>query len=397
MNLYQEALGIKDEIVENRKHFHRNPELGLSLPQTAAYVEEKLREMGYEPQRVGESGVVATVGKAGGKCFLIRADMDALPVEEKADVDFKSTNGCMHACGHDCHTANLLGAARLLKAHENELEGLVKLMFQPAEETMEGARMMVEAGVLENPHVDAAMGIHVFTSLPMPIGTVLMPGSKSKFAAVDWFTIRITGKGCHGAQPNNGIDPLNVMSHIHIALQALNARELDPTDNLVLTIGQMHGGSTSNVLPEEAMMSGTIRTMKNETRATIKARMEAIVSTIAAAFRAEAHVEWGAGGPVLFHDKELYKDVKRYLTAVEGLPVLDFDDVGGDFSSMGSEDFAYVANEVPSVFLAVAAGDPEHGYCYPQHQPMARVHEDALPCGAAAYAQVAMQWLSEHK
>ena len=273
----------------------------------------------------------------------------------------------------------------------------MKLMFQPAEETMEGARMMVEAGVLENPHVDAAMGIHVFTSLPMPIGTVLMPGSKSKFAAVDWFTIRITGKGCHGAQPNNGIDPLNVMSHIHIALQALNARELDPTDNLVLTIGQMHGGSTSNVLPEEAMMSGTIRTMKNETRATVKARMEAIVSTIAAAFRAEAHVEWGAGGPVLFHDKELYKDVKRYLTAVEGLPVLDFDDVGGDFSSMGSEDFAYVANEVPSVFLAVAAGDPEHGYCYPQHHPMARFHEDALPCGAAAYAQVAMQWLSEHK
>ena len=146
MNMYNEALAMKDTLTADRRHFHQNPELGLELPKTAAYVEEKLREMGYEPQRMG-SGVVAVAGKKPGKCFLIRGDMDALPVTEMTDLEFKSENGCMHACGHDCHTANMLGAARLLKAHEDELEGQVKLMFQPAEETMDGAKMMVENGV----------------------------------------------------------------------------------------------------------------------------------------------------------------------------------------------------------------------------------------------------------
>ena len=397
MSMYQEALKIKDTIVANRKYLHQNPELGLELPKTAAFVEEKLREMGYEPKRIGDCGIVAVAGKKEGKCFLIRGDMDALPVEEMADVDFKSTNGRMHACGHDCHTANMLGAAQLLKDHEDELEGQVKLMFQPAEETMDGAKMMVEGGVLENPKVDAALGIHVFTSLPMPLGAVIMMGSGGKMAAVDWFTIKITGKGCHGASPNTGVDPLNVMAHIHLALQAINAREMDPSDNIVLTIGQMHGGSTSNVIPNDAFMSGTIRTLKNETRAMVKSRMEAIVSSIASAFNAEAHVEYGSGCPVLFHHTELYAEDKDYMKSLEGVVTIDLDDMGQPMVNMGSEDFAYVANEVPSVFLGVAAGSPQEGYCYPQHHPKARFHEAALPVGAATYAHVAMEWLKHHK
>ncbi len=397
MNLYQEACQMKEEIIANRKHFHKNPELGLDLPETAAYVEQKLIEMGYEPQRIGACGITATVGTPGGKCFLIRGDMDALPVAEQTDLDYASKNGRMHACGHDCHTANLLGAAKLLKAHENELNGLVKLMFQPAEETMEGSKMMIEGGILQNPKVDAAMGIHVFTNLPQPAGTVIFAGEKSKFAAVDWFTISITGKGCHGAQPNVGVDPLNVMCHIHLALQAINARELDPSDNLVLTIGQMHGGSTSNVLPGEAMMSGTIRTMKNETRAMVKARMEQIVSTVASAFQAEAHVEFGAGCPVLFQDPQVYSEAKKYVKNLDGVSISDFDELGQCMQNMGSEDFACVANEVPSVFLLVAAGQPQQGYCYPQHHPKAMFHEDALPVSAAVYAHVAMEWLKNNR
>lgn len=397
MSMYEEALAIKDTIIANRRHFHQNPELGLDLPKTAAYVEERLREMGYEPQRIGECGIVAIAGKKEGKCFLIRGDMDALPVEEMADVDFKSTNGRMHACGHDCHTANLLGAAQLLKAHEDEIEGKVKLMFQPAEETMDGAKMMVEGGVLENPKVDAAMGMHVFTNMPMPVGTIMMMGADARMAAVDWFTIRITGRGCHGAQPNNGIDPLNVMCHIHLALQAINAREMDPTDNMVLTIGQMHGGMTSNVIPQEAMMSGTIRTLKNETRAAVKERMEAIVSTVASAFRAEAHVEFGSGCPVLFADKGLYAELKGYLSNMEGIHFVDIEESGGSTINMGSEDFSYVANEVPSVFLGIAAGEPKDGCCYPQHHPKAVFKEEALPAGAAVYAQLAMDWLKHNK
>ena len=399
MSLFYEAQALGETVIAHRHHLHQIPELGLELPRTAAYVEEKLRELGYEPQRIGSSGVVATVGNGKGKCFLIRADMDALPVEEAAEIDFKSTNGNMHACGHDCHAAMLLGAAQLLKAHEDEIEGTVKLMFQPAEETMEGAKMMLAEGILENPHVDAAMGAHVFTARPMPVGSVVLMGSKMRMAGSDWFTVYIEGRGCHGAMPNTGVDPLNVMSHIHIALQAINARELDPMDNLVLTVGQMHGGQTSNVIPNEAFMSGTIRTLKNETRATVKARMEAIVSSIATAFGAQARVEWGAGCPVLIQNEQLYREADSYLKALEGITFLNLDELGssGVSSGMGSEDFAYVSNEVPSVFLGIPAGNPQDGYVYPQHHPKARFRDEALPCGAAAYAQVAMEWLKNHK
>ncbi len=395
MNMYNEALAIKDTLLAHRKYLHQNPETGLDLPLTSAYVEEQLKKMGYEPQRVGSSGLVVTVGKGGGKTFMIRGDMDALPVEELADVAYKSTNGNMHACGHDCHTTNMLGAAQLLKAHEDEIEGTVKLMFQPAEETMDGAKMMVDAGVCKG--VDAALGMHVFTNMPMPVGTVALMGVEARMAAVDWFEIHIQGKGCHGAQPNNGVDPLNVMVHIHTALQAINARELDPSDNLVLTIGQMHGGNTSNVIPDTAMMSGTIRTLKNETRAMVKSRMEAIVKSVGDAFRAEAKVVWGSGCPVLFHDKAVYGQVKEALKTLEGVNVIDLGDMGATMNSMGSEDFAYVANEIPSTFLAVAAGKPEDGYCYPQHHPKAIFHEDTLSVGAAVYAHVAMEWLKNNK
>lgn len=395
MSLYQEALAIKDTIIANRRYLHQHPELGLELPMTAAFVEEKLKEMGYEPYRIGDCGVVATIGKEGGKCFLLRADMDALPVDEQTDLEFKSTNGNMHACGHDCHTANLLGAAQLLKNHESELEGMVKLMFQPAEETMDGGKMMVEGGVCEG--VDAAMGMHVFSGMPLPNGSIVLMGSKGKMAAVDWFEIKITGKGCHGAQPNNGVDPLNVMCHIHLALQTINSRELDPSDNLVLTIGQMHGGHTSNVIPNDAYMTGTIRTLKNETRAMVKSRMEAIVSTVASVFGASAEVVWGSGCPVLMHDGAVYAQVKAALSTLEGPMVVDLDDMGQPMVAMGSEDFSYVANTVPSVFLGVGAGEPTNGVCYPQHHPMVKFSEDALPAAAAAYAHVAIEWLKANK
>ena len=397
MSIYQEALAIKDEIIANRRYLHQIPELGLDLPLTAAYVEQKLIEMGYEPKRVGEYGLTATIGKEGGKCFMIRGDMDALPVEEQADVEYKSTNGKMHACGHDCHAAMLLGAAKILKAHEAELEGQVKLMFQPAEETMEGAAMMIENGIMENPHVDAALGAHIFADSPFPTGTVYFMGAKAKFASVDWFTINITGKGCHGAMPHAGVDPLVVMSHIHTALQAINSREMNPTQSMVLTIGQMHGGQTSNVIPQEAFMSGTIRAVTNEGRALIKERMETIVSSIATAFRAEAHVEFGCGCPVLTFDEKVYKDTVAACKAAGDLPVVDMDDLGMNGSTMGSEDFASVADLVPSVYVAISGGRSEDGSCYPQHHPKAVFLDEALPSGSAAYALAAMDWLMNNK
>ena len=397
MNLYQQALELKDIITENRLWLHRHPEVGLELPQTADYVEQKLRELGYTPRRVGKCGLVATIGKPG-KCFLLRADMDALPIREQAEVDYKSDNGCMHACGHDCHTAVLLGAAQLLKRHEQQLEGTVKLMFQPAEETMDGGKMMVAEGVLENPKVDAAFAMHVFPNMPMEPGTILLTGVDSKFAAVDWFTIRITGKGTHGAQPHNGVDPLNVAAHIHLALQAINAREVDPSQPLVLTIGQMHGGDIANVIPQEATLAGTMRTLSDEVRAEAKARMEAIVAGTASAFGAQARLEYGSGCPVLIQNRELYAEIKEICKTLEGVTVLDADEIGLPAGGgMGSEDFSYVASQVPAIFPIVAAGRPEDGCRYPPHHPKVWFDSDALPAAAAAYAHIAMEWLKRNK
>ena len=397
MNLYQQALELRHIITENRLWLHRHPEVGLDLPQTADYVERKLREMGYNPRRVGKCGLVATVGKPG-KCFLLRADMDALPIREQADVDYRSDNGCMHACGHDCHTAVLLGAAQLLKTHEPSLEGTVKLMFQPAEETMDGGKMMVEEGVLEDPKVDAAFAMHVFPNMPMEPGTIMLTGVNSRFAAVDWFTIHITGKGTHGAQPHNGVDPLNVAAHIHLALQAINSREVDPAPPLVLTIGPMQGGDIANVIPQEAALAGTMRTLSDEVRAAAKERMEAIVAGTAAAFGAQARVEYGSGCPVLVQNKELYAEIKEICKSLEGITVLDADEIGLPAGGgMGSEDFAYVAAQVPAIFPIIAAGRPEDGCRYPAHHPKVQFDNDALPAAAAAYAHIAMEWLKRNK
>ncbi|MBR6736497.1 MAG: amidohydrolase, partial [Oscillospiraceae bacterium] len=384
-------------LVSHRRYLHRIPELGLHLPQTSAYVEEKLKEMGYEPERVGESGLVAVAGKKEGRCFLIRGDMDALPVEEESGVEFSSTNGRMHACGHDCHISSMLGAAQLLKMHEDEIEGQVKLVFQPGEETMEGGEMMVKAGILRDPDVDAALGIHIFTNMNYPAGTVMMMGAEGLFAAIDWFNIHISGQGSHGAQPNCGVDPINVMAHIKIALQAINARELDPTDNLVLTIGHAKSGNIANVIPGDALLSGTIRTVKNETRFEVKKRVEAIVKNTAAAFRAEASVEWGCGCPVLNNDKTTHDNIKRYLRNLEGLDVIDFSESGPAYRTMISEDYAYISSEVPSTYLLISGGKAEDGYCYPQHHPKALFNEDAIPVSAAVYAHAAIEWLKEHK
>ncbi len=392
MSMYNEALAIKDTLIAHRRYLHQNPETGLDLPLTSAYVEEQLKKMGYEPQRVGSSGLVVTVGKGGGKTFLLRADMDALPVTEQTDIDFKSTNGNMHACGHDIHTTSLLGAAQLLKAHEDEIEGTVKLVFQPAEETMDGGKMMVEAGVCKG--VDAAMAIHVATATEEPVGSILMRGVNAKMAAVDWFTIKVTGKGCHGAMPNNGVDPINVAAHILIALEAINARELDPSDNMVLTVGQIHGGNTGNVIPNDCMMNGTLRTLKNETRVMIKERMEAIVENTGKAFRAEAHIEWGSGCPVMFNDATVYEGIKACLDTLEGV---SHKDLGLAIGAMASEDFAYIANEVPSTLLSLCVGRPSDGCIYPVHHPMVRFDEDGIPSGAAVYAHVAMEWLKNNK
>ena len=403
--LLSEASQLHDTIINDRRFLHLNPGTGFDIQDTVSYVKKQLTDMGYEPQACGKAGLVALAGTGKeGKVFMLRADMDGLPIKEEADVDFASENGKMHACGHDMHTAMLLGAARLLKKHEDEIEGTVKLMFQPAEEIFEGSKDMIEAGLLENPSVDAAMMIHVMAGMPFPAGTVItaIPGVSAP--AADYFEIKVKGKGCHGSMPNTGVDPINVAANIVIALQEIHSRELAMGDRAVLTIGTMNAGNAANVIPDMVTMGGSIRTFDEETRIFSKQRMTEIAKGIAQSFRAEAEVTFGSGCPTLFNDKvltdEAYKYVKELLGEGKAFSSKDLSEAGdGQKSSKtaGSEDFAYVSHKVPSVMLALAAGTPEKGYIYPQHHPKVMFDEDALCVGSAVYAYTALRWLEEHK
>ncbi len=397
-SMVEEARKLQDQLVTWRRHLHKNPELSMDLPETAAFVAARLTEMGYAPEYVAGTGVTALAGgKRPGKCFLIRADMDALPIAEQTDLEFKSENGAMHACGHDFHTAMLLGAARLLKNHEDEIEGSVKLMFQPAEETLLGARAMVEAGILKNPKVDAAAMFHVGAGIPkLPAGLIIVPGGGAFTAASDWFDIKIKGKGGHGAMPEATVDPLNVAAHMHIALQEILSREISASDSAVVTVGTMGGGTTSNVIPDEAVLKGTIRTFDEGVRQFVLKRVKEIAEGTAAVFRASADADIIQGCPSVSCDAAVSKDVRDSLAAVFG-PAVPDPSVLGSARMNGSEDFSFVTQSVPSVMMMLTAGSPEEGYCYPMHHPRAIFNEAVLSQGAAAYAVAATGWLSKNK
>lgn len=402
--LLREANEIQSQILSERRTLHQCPGTDFDIGETLAFVKKELADMGLQPVDCGRAGVVALVGgKRPGKVFLLRADMDALPIREEADVDFASQNGRMHACGHDLHTAMLLGAARLLKAHENEIDGTVKLMFQPAEEIFEGSHDMIEAGLLENPKVDAALMIHVMAGMPFPAGTVIVSAPGVSAPAADYFHIKVQGKGCHGSMPNTGVDPLTAAAHILISLQEIHARELAMGEKAVLTFGTMNAGTASNVIPDTVTMGGTLRTFDEESRSMIKTRMSEIARGVAHAFRAEAEVIFGSGCPTLVNDRDMSLSCERYVKELLGpgkaFSVTELNAMGGGSSSKtaGSEDFAYVSQQVPSVMLALASGQPDKGYCYPQHHPMVKFDESALPGGSAVYAYTALRWLEEHK
>ena len=402
--LLQEAEALRAQILAERRWLHENAETGFDLNKTHAFVKQELADMGYQPVDCGRAGIVALAGgKKPGKVFLLRADMDALPIQEESGVEFACKSGNMHACGHDLHTAMLLGAARLLKAHEAEIPGTVKLMFQPAEEIFEGSHDMIEAGLLENPKVDAALMIHVMAGMPFPAGTVIVSAPGVSAPAADYFEIKVRGKGCHGSMPNTGIDPLTAAAHILIGLQELQARELAMDDRAVLTIGTMNAGTAANVIPDSVTMDGSIRTFDEETRAMLKKRMAEIAGGIAQAFRAEADVAFGSGCPTLVNDRDLSACCETYVKELLGkgkaFSVAELNAMSGGGSSSksaGSEDFAYVSQEVPSIMLALASGQPEKGYGYPQHHPMVKFDESVLAGGSAVYAYTALRWLEDH-
>lgn len=391
MNYYERALELKDETIANRRHIHKNAETGLDLPKTKAYVMEKLTEYGLEPKDCGY-GVTATLGK-GGKVLLLRADMDALPMPEESGEEFACPTGKeAHTCGHDFHAAMLLTAAKMLKEKEDTLEGTIKFMFQSAEETFEGSKNMIENGILENPPVDAALAYHVSPG-KMPIGLFMYNDKDTMMYSVDGFKITIHGKGSHGAYPHVGVDPINIGVHIHLALQELIARESDPTHSCVLTIGQFAGGTAANIIPETAVLQGTIRTNKPEARELLVRRMKEVAEKTAAVYNGTVDIEMISEVPPLICNPKLTDEVVGYMQEL-GIPGLT---PYPGISASASEDFAVIAEKVPSTFMYLSAGYLDERGQYPAHHPKAQFNEDVCPIGAACLAHCASQWLKNNK
>ena len=318
--------------------------------------------------------------------------MDALPMQENTSCDFKSNNGSMHACGHDMHTAMLLGAAKLLKDNQDQIEGTVKLVFQPDEEGFTGAKKMIKAGVLENPKVDAAMAMHVHSGSP---SNLVLCGLGTSIAGCIRFRINVKGTGCHGAMPETGVDPINIASHIYLSLQELISREVSATESAVLTIGKFAGGDAPNIIPGEVVMEGTIRSLNKEIGEFIFDRMNDIVTSTAKMFRGEAELIELSSVPPLANDKELANEVVGYMKDIVGDKSVVVFEGGG----MGSEDFASYSYEVPSLYIMLGAGSKQENELYgePMHNEKVVFNEDILPTVAAIHAYSAIMWLKNHK
>lgn len=391
--IMSQAKLIYDDLITIRRTIHSNPEVGSKLPKTKAYVIDKLKEFGYEPQEICESGVVATIsGKNPGKTFLLRADMDALPVVEAIECDFKSINGSMHACGHDMHTAMLLGAAKLLRENQDDIEGTVKLVFQPDEEGFTGAKKMLAAGVLENPHVDAAMAMHVHSGTP---SNMVLCGLGTSIAGCNRFRIVVKGTGCHGAMPELGVDPINIAAHIYLSLQELIAREIPATKAAVVTIGKFVGGEAPNIIPREVIMEGTIRSLDKEIGEFIFNRINDITVNTAKMFRGEAELIELSSVPPLTNNTDLAKEITSYVKDLIGENLVNLFEGGG----MGSEDFASYSYEVPSVYMMLGAGTKQENLLYgePMHNEKVVFNEEILATGSAIHAYSAIMWLKNNK
>ena len=392
-DINEAALQLKDELVEIRRTLHQQPEVGKALPKTKSFVMDKLKEYGYQPEEICESGIVASIkGGTKEKTFLLRADMDALSVKEAAPVPYASKNNAMHACGHDMHTAMLLGAAKLLKKYENQINGNIKLVFQPDEEGFTGAKAMLKAGVLENPHVDAGMALHVHSGTP---SGMILGGLGTCMSGCTLFRISVKGKGCHGAMPETGIDPINIAAHIYLSLQEINAREISPLMPAVLTIGKFEGGTAPNIIPEEVILEGTIRTMDIDLAKQIYKRIEEISLQTAALFRGEASVIEIASAPPLKNDSDMVKEISGYIKEIYTPDKVVLYENGG----MGSEDFASYTYEIPCSYLLLGAGTSQENELYgkPMHNDCVVFNEDILPVGSMILAYSALRWLQEQK
>ncbi|MGG6310057.1 M20 family metallopeptidase [Paenibacillus macerans] len=376
-------------MVERRRHFHRYPELSFMEKETSAFIAGKLRELGVEATvNVGGFGLVGSIrGDLPGKTVALRADMDALPIQDEKSCEYASQNpGVMHACGHDGHTATLLAVAEYFSARKSQLQGEIRLIFQPAEEVCPGgAQSMIEEGALDG--VDVIYGVHLWT--PVPIGTVASaPGPL--MASTDEFFIEIQGRGGHGGMPHKTVDSVVAASALVLQLQSVVSRSVDPLDPAVVTIGAIQGGTAQNIIADRCKLSGTVRCFCEETRSLIRSRIHALAEGTAAAYGAEANINYMMGYPSLVNDEAEYGRFLREAPSVFGLRAVLSPKI------MPAEDFAYYLRKVPGCFMFVGAGNPDKGAVYPHHHPKFDIDEDAMLHAAGLLIAMAESYQQEH-
>ena len=367
----------EEDIVALRRDFHAHPELGYQETRSAGIIAGRLRDLGYQvEENVGVTGVVGVMhGREAGPCVLVRADMDALPVEEETEWEWKSRDtGKMHACGHDCHMAIGLTVARLLADKRHEWNGTVKFMFQPAEEGLGGAAKMMEAGLLENPRPDFALALHVWSEIEA--GTIGLSAGPV-MAAADEFRIRIEGKGGHGAIPHQTTDAVVVAAQLIGALQTIVSRNVKPIEAAVLTVGSIHSGSAFNIIPGEARMEGTLRSFNPEVRATLRDRARQLVETLPLAFGARGEWQFFPGYPATINDEEVTARLRPVFEAVAGAGnVHPFE------PTMGAEDMSQVLEQIPGCYFFVGGRSEASQATWPHHHPRFNIDESALMLGA---------------
>jgi amidohydrolase len=392
MNLVDEAKKMRQEIIDLRHFFHQNPEIGMNLPVTTDKVKKVLTSLRIDFEEIIGSGIKATIGKKEGKKILLRADMDALPIQEMTDLSYKSLrDGAMHACGHDLHTTMLLGAAMLLKEKEHCLDGEVILMFQPGEEGYNGALHMIEAGLLE-PKPDYAIAIHIVAFDQYETGIVILSTGVTH-ASCDHFTVQISGKGGHGSEPHKCRNPIYAAIKMIEGITDLSRHEVDSKSPVVLTVCQINAGTASNIIPENCSFKGTLRTVDDKDRQQILKRMDEVVEGISKAYDLRSSISLQNSMSVVKNNDGFVKQVFSWLEESDsGLQLAPLD----NYMGMGSEDFSFISQKVPSCYIHVMSKSPE-GKHYPEHNENVVFDDESVFYGVATYTKIALSYLTKEE
>jgi amidohydrolase len=375
-------------VIALRRHFHQYPEPSWEEFQTSKYIKNELDKMGISYKSVAKTGIVAIIeGNYSGKTVALRADMDALKVEEKNSIDYKSKNqNFMHACGHDGHMAMLLGAAKVLSESKDQINGTVKLLFQPAEERIEGARLMIEEGALDN--VESIFGIHLWSNLDT--GKVNCE-SGPRMASGDYIVIDIKGSGGHGSMPHQCVDPSIVAASFMLNVQGMTTRETDPLESLVFTFGEVSCGSRFNVIADKAHLEGTVRCFDPEIRKNLETQINRYGQNIAGAYGAEFCLDFNEGTPPTINDSKISKNVRDVAA-----DFLDKEALVSMTKTTGSEDMAYYLEKIPGAIAFIGCKNSDKGIDFPHHHPQFNIDEDSLKIGTELYVRFAIDYLKKN-